>query len=299
MKSIGLMVNLEKEDISPLVGQIVDWLTARGCRVCIPLGAANMLGLPSLGLPLERLLEQVEVLVVLGGDGTLLRSARKAAPLGIPVLGVNLGHLGFLTEIDLPELFPGLERLLEGEFTVEERMMLEARVIREGAVREKISGLNDAVITKGAFARLIFLETYVDDDFVTTYPADGLIVATPTGSTAYSLSAGGPLLTPELDLLVVTPICPHSLWARPLVIDAGREVRVVVRSEKGEVMLTVDGQQGYRLQRGDTVSICRSAHRARLIRLQKRSFFYLLRQKLGEGGYRREVPGGQCGKNGP
>lgn len=290
MKSIGLLVNLEKRNVASLVGQIVEWLTARGCRVSIPLGVANLLGHSSLGLPLSQMLEQVEVLVVLGGDGTLLRSARKAAPRGIPLLGVNLGHLGFLTEVDLPELFPSLERLLSGKYTIEERMMLEARVIRGGSVVEQIIGLNDAVITKGAFARLIFLETYVNDDFVTTYPADGLIVATPTGSTAYSLSAGGPLVTPELDLMVVTPICPHSLWARPLVIDAGSAVRVVVRSEKGEVMLTVDGQQGYRLRLGDTVSICRSAHRARLIRLKKRSFFYLLRQKLGEGGYQREVP---------
>ncbi len=283
MKTIGLVVNLDKQRVAHLVEQIVDWLTARGCRVVMTLNAAAALGRPALGIPRERLVEEAEILLVLGGDGTLLRSARDSAPRGIPLLGINLGHLGFLTEIDVPELLPGLEKLLSGQYTIEERMMLEARVIRQGSTVERVIGLNDAVITKGAFARLIFLETYVNDDFVSTYPADGLIVATPTGSTAYSLSAGGPLVTPELDLMVVTPICPHSLWARPLVINAASRVRVIIRSKQGEIMLTVDGQQGCKLQFNDTVLIQQSTHRTRLIRLKNRSFFYLLRQKLSEG----------------
>ncbi|SHJ30008.1 NAD(+)/NADH kinase [Desulfofundulus thermosubterraneus] len=283
MKTIGLVVNLGKQKVAPLVEQIIDWLTVRRCRVVMALDTATALGRPELGLPREQLVEEAEIVLVLGGDGTLLRCARETAPRGTPLLGINFGHLGFLTEIDVPELWSGLEKLLAGRYTVEERMMLEARVIREGLTLERVIGLNDAVITKGAFARLIFLETYVNDDFVTTYPADGLIVATPTGSTAYSLSAGGPLVTPELDLMVVTPICPHSLWARPLVINAASRVRVVVRSKQGEVMLTVDGQQGCKLEFNDTVLIQQAGHRARLIRLKNRSFFYLLRQKLSEG----------------
>lgn len=283
MKTIGLEVNLGKQRVAPLVEQIVDWLTARSCRVVMAVDTAAALGRPELGLPREQLVEETEIVLVLGGDGTLLHCARESAPRGIPLLGINLGHLGFLTEIDVPELWSGLEKLLAGRYTVEERMMLEARVIREGHTVERVIGLNDAVITKGAFARLIFLETHVNEDFVTTYPADGLIVATPTGSTAYSLSAGGPLVTPELDLMVVTPICPHSLWARPLVINAASRVRVIVRSKQGEVMLTVDGQQGCKLEFNDTVLIQQAAHRARLIRLKNRSFFYLLRQKLSEG----------------
>ncbi|WP_424658689.1 NAD(+)/NADH kinase, partial [Desulfofundulus sp.] len=190
---IGLVVNLGKQKVTCLVEQIVDWLTARGCRVVMDNDAAASVGRPELGIPREKLLKEIEILLVLGGDGTLLSCARESAPRGIPLLGINLGHLGFLTEVDVPELLPGLERLLAGQYTIDERMMLEARVIREGRTVERVIGLNDAVITKGAFARLIYLETYVNDDFVSTYPADGLIVATPTGSTAYSLSAGGPL----------------------------------------------------------------------------------------------------------
>ncbi|MBE3584679.1 NAD(+)/NADH kinase [Desulfofundulus thermocisternus] len=283
MRNIGLVVNLGKQEVAPLVEQIIDWLTARGCRVVMAHDTASALGHSEMGLPREQLVQIAEVMLVLGGDGTLLRCAREAAPRGIPLLGINFGHLGFLTEIDAPELWPGLEKLLAGRYSVEERMMLEARVLRGGQMVQQVTGLNDAVITKGAFARLIFLETYVDEQLVTTYPADGLIVATPTGSTAYSLSAGGPLVTPELDLMVVTPICPHSLWARPLVIKATSQVKVIIRSKLGEVMLTVDGQQGYKLEFNDMVLIRQSAHRARLIRLKKRSFFYLLRQKLSEG----------------
>jgi NAD+ kinase len=283
MRNIGLVVNLGKQEVAPLVEQIIDWLTARGCRVVMAHDTAIALGHPEMGLPREQLVQIAEVMLVLGGDGTLLRCAREAAPRGIPLLGINFGHLGFLTEIDAPELWPGLEKLLAGQYSVEERMMLEARVLRGGQTVQQVTGLNDAVITKGAFARLIFLETYVDEHLVTTYPADGLIVATPTGSTAYSLSAGGPLVTPELDLMVVTPICPHSLWARPLVIKATSQVKVIIRSKQGEVMLTVDGQQGYKLEFNDMVLVRQSAHRARLIRLKKRSFFYLLRQKLSEG----------------
>lgn len=283
MKTIGMVVNPARTGVVPLVERIIDWLNARGYGVAITDEAARLINRPALGMPREQLVNRVDLMMVLGGDGTLLRSARECAPRGIPILGINLGRLGFLTEIDLPEVLTELEKLPSGEYAVEERMMLEARVIRGGSVVGRAIGLNDAVITKGAFARLIFLETCVNDDFVATYPADGLIVATPTGSTAYSLSAGGPLVTPELDLLLVTPICPHSLWTRPLVISGESRVRVVLRSRQAEVMLTVDGQHGFALQPNDTIMVEKSAHRARFIRLKHRSFFYLLRHKLTEG----------------
>ncbi|MGQ9824438.1 MAG: NAD(+)/NADH kinase, partial [Desulfotomaculales bacterium] len=225
---------------------------------------------------------EADCLVVVGGDGTLLGSARKAAPQGIPILGVNIGRIGFLTEIDAPDLFSALDRLLAGEYRIDARMMLEARVYRQGKCIEQSIALNDAVVTKGAFARLIFLETFVGDEYVATYPADGLIVATPTGSTAYSLSAGGPLVSPEVDLMLVTPICPHSLWARPLVIKADRKVRINVNSQKEEVMLTMDGQHGFRLEERDVVVVTRSSFQARFIRIKNKSFYYLLRKKLGE-----------------
>jgi len=283
VKTIGLVVNLSKDGILVLVEQLVHWLSARGCRVLMSINAAKALNRPELGRSEAEFLSALDCLLVLGGDGTLLRSARQSAPRGIPLLGVNLGRVGFLTEVDRPELFADLEKLLRGDYFLEERMMLEACVLRGNRVIERVAGLNDAVITKGAFARLITLETYVNEEYVSTYPADGLIVASPTGSTAYSLSAGGPVATPELDLMLVTPICPHSLWARPLVISAGSRVKVILRSEKGGVMLTMDGQHGYPLEQNDIVLVQRAACRAKFIRLKSRSFFHLLRQKLNEG----------------
>jgi len=283
MKTIGLVVNIEKKKIGELVRQTISWLESRNCRPALAEDTARTLGLSEYSWDQQELVTNTDYLVVLGGDGTLLRSARQAAPGGVPVLGVNMGRLGFLTEVDVPELFPALERLIKGEYMIEERMMLEARVYRQGSLVEQSIALNDAVITKNALARLIFLETCVDQEYFTTYPADGLIIATPTGSTAYSLSAGGPLVTPQMELMLVTPICPHSLWARPLVIGADSQVKVGVLSGQGEIMLTMDGQYGFKLQQKDTVMVNRSSFRARFICLQERSFFYLLRQKLTEG----------------
>jgi NAD+ kinase len=280
MKKIGLIANLEKENVPELIKKTIDWLRVRNCKPLLAPPAARALGFPEYSV--QEVGEEADCLVVVGGDGTLLGSARKVAPQGIPILGVNIGRIGFLTEIDAPDLFAALDRLLAGEYRIDARMMLEARVYRQGKCVEQSIALNDAVVTKGAFARLIFLETFVGDEYVATYPADGLIVATPTGSTAYSLSAGGPLVSPEVDLMLVTPICPHSLWARPLVIRADRKVRINVNSQKEEVMLTMDGQRGFRLEEHDVVVVTRSPFQARFIRIKNKSFYYLLRKKLGE-----------------
>ncbi|MEW6275605.1 MAG: NAD(+)/NADH kinase [Bacillota bacterium] len=281
MKKVGLVVNLEKENIRNLVKETIGWLQASHCRPLLAPAAARALEFPEYTA--EEISKEAECLIVLGGDGTLLNSARQAAPAGIPILGINIGRMGFLTEVDAPDLFFALERLLKGEYAIEGRMMLEARVYRRGKWIERSSALNDAVVTKGAFARLIFLETYVNNEYVATYPADGLIIASPTGSTAYSLSAGGPLVSPELELMLVTPICPHSLWARPLVIGADEEIKINVNSQNEEVMLTMDGQYGFRLEQNDTVVVTKSPFRAKFIRLKNRSFYYLLRKKLSEG----------------
>lgn len=282
MNVIGLMVNLKKKGVVCLVGEIVRWLENRGCKVLVEKAAAGAIGLARLGTAPKSLVEQAECVIVLGGDGTLLRTTRKFALAGTPIIGVNLGHLGFLTEIDLPEVLPALEKLLSGQYIIDERMMLEAQVYRDGQVVEQFVGLNDAVITKGAFARLITLETYVNEQYVNTYPADGLIIASPTGSTAYSLSAGGPLVTPDLDLMLITPICPHTLWARPLVVGPESVIKVVVLSSQGEVKLTMDGQHGFRLLQHDQVVLNRAPGKAKFIRLQGRGFFDVLRKKLKE-----------------
>jgi len=223
--------------------------------------------------------------VVLGGDGTLLSVARALGSRAVPILGVNLGTLGFLTEIALDELFAALDRVLRGEHRIESRMRLEVGVVRGGVEAppaERFLALNDAVLTKADLARMIDLETRAGGDLVTSYHADGLIVATPTGSTAYSLSAGGPIVLPELEAFVLTPICPHTLTQRPLVLSHSAEIEIVVRSRE-EVQLTIDGQEGATLQQGDSVRVRRSAHPVHIVVSPFRSRFEILRQKLGWG----------------
>lgn len=288
MKTIGLLSNLNREKIADLVDEIHTWLAAKNVDLLVDDQCAEKIDRRAGVCPRAELVHRSDCLMVLGGDGTLLNSARLAAPSGIPVFGVNMGRLGFLTEVDVPHLYKALELLLAGEYYIEERMMLEAAVTRDSKQSQPLTGLNDAVITKGAFARLIMLDTMVDGRHFNTYNADGVIIATPTGSTAYSLSAGGPLVVPDLDLLLFTPICPHALWARPLVISPHSEVQVTLRSRQGEIMLTVDGQLGMHLQYGDKVRVKRARCRAKFIKLNNQTFFDILREKFKEGDFKRE-----------
>ncbi|MTI84149.1 MAG: NAD(+) kinase [Firmicutes bacterium] len=283
MKNIGIWANVEKKGVLELLVDIIRWLEAKECNVLLDREVAVALDKKPHNSNFPELIQQADMLLVLGGDGTILNCARVSAPYNIPLFGINMGRLGFLTETELPELFVSLDKLLLGNFRVEERMMLQARVIRGEENIEETIALNDVVITKGGFARIIMLETMVDEQFFTTYPADGIIVASPTGSTAYSLSAGGPLAVPNLELMIITPICPHGLWARPLVISSSSEVKVNLLSDQGEVMLTVDGQYGLKLKQGDSVVISRAPYRAKFLKLADRNFFGILRQKLKQG----------------
>lgn len=281
MKSFVITVNAEKEGVLALAQMVKDRLESCGCTVEMLGDCAAFLQESENGLSMCWT-SSAECLLVLGGDGTILNGARLAAPFGLPLLGINLGQVGFLTEVDVPEITEALDALLAGTYFVEERMMLEASVYRGTERVASFIGLNDAVISKGAFARLISLETYINEEYVNTYRADGLIVAVPTGSTAYSLSAGGPLVAPGLDLLLITPICPHTLSSRPVVIGPEHSVRVSLPSVHGEAALTIDGQRGFSLRQNDVVVVRRCQHRARLIKLKKSSFFGLLRQKLNQ-----------------
>lgn len=283
LNTIGILANLHKGSVERLVTDISDWLASRGIEVILQRELAEKLQHRPAGASLEEMMKTIKCLLVFGGDGTILNGARLAAGAGVPLLGVNLGHLGFLSEVDIPEIQASLESIVAGDYRIEERMMIEAEVLRDGNIIEKSMGLNDAVITKGAFARLIFLRIKVNSEQVSTYPTDGIIVSTPTGSTAYSLSAGGPVVTPELDLMLITPICPHALWARPIVISPQCVVEVELLSDKGEVMLTIDGQRGTKLIKNDIVRITRAPFRVKFIRLKTRNFFKLLKQKLREG----------------
>ncbi|WP_338826599.1 NAD(+)/NADH kinase [Neomoorella thermoacetica] len=286
MQRIGMVANLEKPRVRETALDIINYLERRNVRVLISTRKAAALGCPEKGVAEEEVIA-AEGLLALGGDGTLLRAARLVAPAGTPILGINLGHLGFLTEIELTELYPALDKLLAGAYRIEERMMLRGTVQRpEKALT--CTALNDIVVTKGAFSRMLRLEVYIDTAYLDTYPADGLIVSSPTGSTAYSLSAGGPLVSPQLQVMILTPICPHTLYTRPLVVPGEQEIRVCVHAPGAEVMLTVDGQQGLHLRDGDVIRVTRARTPARLIRLQDNTFYSLVREKLKEGGSRQD-----------
>jgi NAD+ kinase len=282
LSSVGICVKRDQPQLAERVATLEEWLHDRGVEVVLDREAARWLG--RQGAELEDLAARVDLLIVLGGDGTLLSAARAIGDRAVPLLAVNLGTLGFLTETSSDELYDALEQAFAGRLVVAERMRLDVEVERGGHVVERQLALNDAVIGKSALSRMIDLETRADGGFVTTYHSDGLIVATPTGSTAYSLSAGGPILLPEGESIVLTPICPHTLTQRPLVLPDRYRIEILVLDTRGgDVHLTVDGQVGIPLEQGDRVTVARSAHPARLLASPHRSPFAVMREKLRWG----------------
>jgi len=280
LRAVGVCLKPGQPQAAGAVRGLVKWLQQRGLRVIADDEVGEVTGEPPQ--PRALLAGQVDLVIVLGGDGTLLSVARAASDRPVPILGVNLGTLGFLTEISLDELFAALERVLAGQVRIEPRMRLDVRALRDRGELGRFLALNDAVLTQADLARMIDLETRAGGSQVATYHADGLIVATPTGSTAYSLSAGGPIVLPELEAFLLTPICPHTLTQRPLVLPHSSEIEICVRSRNG-AQLTVDGQEGIALREGDVVSVRRSDHPVRLIASPFRSHFEILREKFHWG----------------
>lgn len=225
---------------------------------------------------------KADLLVVLGGDGTLLRSIRMSSPREIPILGIHLGYLGFLTEVTEEELFPALESVLKGEYLRDERVMFECALTRGNTTVVRQHVLNDIVINKGALARIFDIEVWVDETFITRYRADGLIVSTPTGSTAYNLAADGPIVHPKVEAIILTPICPHVLSNRAIVLPDSQAVSLIVNPKKTSenIYLTLDGQKGYPLEAGDRLTVKRGTQKAILLRFPQRDFFQVLRTKL-------------------
>ena len=283
MQRIGIVVKPKKAEAASVLCPLLDWLRGRGCEVLLDQDAAGLCPGRGSGQSREKIAAGAELIIVLGGDGTLLSVARLIAGRAIPILGVNLGGLGFLTEVTLPELFPTLEAVLESRFAVSRRIMLAATVQRGGRRVEEHIALNDAVISKTAPSRIVELETHVNGEFVASYRADGLIVATPTGSTAYCLSAGGPIIYPTLPALVLIPICPHTLTNRPLVLPDSAVVEIRPRSIGEDVHLTVDGQVDVKLTSGDVVTLARAPQGVTLIKSPRLNYFELLRTKLKWG----------------
>jgi NAD+ kinase len=281
--TIGIISRPRRSNLAVVVPPLLHWLASRGVKVLYDTETASALHDSSQGLERDQVAKCSQLLLVLGGDGTLLAAARVAAPLGIPILPINMGSLGFLTSFTLEEMYPALEETLAGRLPSSERVMLDVELEREGKVVERQTVLNEAVINKGALARMIDLELMIDGEFVCRYRVDGLIVATPTGSTAYSLSAGGPIVHPSVESWVITPICPHTLSDRPVVIRDSSQVEIDLSAGTESVFLTLDGQTGIPMQPADRVRMTRAAERLKLIQPQKKSYFEILHSKLKWG----------------
>lgn len=282
VKTVGVISKPGAPVGEELIPRVVEWLRSRGLEVRCD-GETAAYTRAEDGIPRDEVPEGCDLVIVLGGDGTLLSAARAIGKREIPLFPVNLGGLGFLTAITKEEVFAELERALKGEHRVAKRKLLNTELVRGGRVVSAYDALNDAVLAKSEIARMIDLQVYVDEQFVADYKADGLIVCTPTGSTAYSLAAGGPIIFPSVPAICLTPICPHMLTNRPVLVPETSVVRVVSRAPNDNVFLSVDGQVGSSVEEGDTV-VCRSSHFAlHLIRPPRAMFFDVLRQKLKWG----------------
>jgi NAD+ kinase len=282
-RNIGIISRPRRSNLAEVVPPLLAWLEERDIHVVYDQETASSLAEPSEGRSREQVAAASDLLLVLGGDGTLLAAARVAAPRGIPILPINMGSLGFLTSFMLEELYPALEDILAGRLTISERVMLHAELQRGDKILDKQAVLNEVVINKGALARMIELELSIDKDFVCRYRADGLIVASPTGSTAYSLSAGGPIVHPSVESFIITPICPHTLSDRPVVVRDTSIIEVKLSAGTESVFLTLDGQKGIPLQATDRVRISRGQQRLKLIQTPNKSYFEILRNKLKWG----------------
>jgi NAD+ kinase len=281
IESVGLVARHNTREAVRTAAELADWLRRRGLQVSVDeaiLRARQLEGFAPFDIELP-----YDLVIVLGGDGTLLSVARSVLP-GTPVLGVNLGRLGFLTELSRTELYPNLVKVLAGEHDIQERSMFDVELHRRGRIAARFRAFNDVVIAKSALAQIIELELQVNGQMMAGYRADGLIISTPNGSTAYNLSAGGPILFPSLPVAVITPICPHALSMRPIVVPDSEALEITLQTQRQEVFLTVDGHEGGHLAHRDTVIVQRADVTVHLVRLRDRTFYDSLRQKLNWGG---------------
>lgn len=276
---IGIVAKAHIEEPIEITRKLVKWFDEKGIEVFVEKDLGEQIGHPN-SVEQAEMPELVDVILVFGGDGTFLGMARLACKHGTPILGINLGGLGFLTEVTVDELYPMMQRIIDGEYDVEERHMLLTSIYRGKENIGTYEALNDVVINKGAVARIIDLEIYIDDSHVTTYKADGIILSTPTGSTAYSLSAGGPIVHPTIPVTIITPICPHTLTNRPLVVSNDMKLEIKVKTHEPDTYLTLDGQIGIRLNTGDRIELSRADNSVNLIRSPFRDFFTILKTKL-------------------
>ncbi|MBK9707139.1 MAG: NAD(+)/NADH kinase [Acidobacteria bacterium] len=283
IKTIGVYIGPDKPEALKVLRDLQEWCEQHQIELSVIGIAAEEHGCRPLAEEDGQLVEDVDLIIVLGGDGTMLGAARLIGPRQIPVLGVNFGWLGYLTEFTLKEMFPALDRLIEGRLSIDYRMLLDVIVKRGDDVIASHRALNDAVVNKSAPARMPQLECYVDGMFVNSFRADGMIIATPTGSTAYSLSAGGPIVHPGMSAIILTPICPHMLSNRPVVVSGDSTVEMRIKVSSDDLMLTIDGQLGISLELDDRIELRRSRFIFTLVRPASRNYFEVLRTKLKWG----------------
>lgn len=281
MQTIAVFPNPTKAHAGEILGRVVSFFHDKNVRLLLPQKAAAHFGYEALGSA-QIADESLDLALTIGGDGTLLGACRKVAPKGVPVCGVNIGRLGFLADIELPELEEKLEKILWRDYRLEERLMLDAFVRRGGEQRCIGHAINDVVVNKGGVARMLALELFVDDAPVAEYEADGLIVSTATGSTGYSLSAGGPIINPRVKVLLITPICPHTLNGRPLLIAEEETVRIRIGAQHEDILLSFDGQDSERLLPGDEVLVRKAPLAAKIVKFEDKNYYLTMREKLWE-----------------
>ncbi|MBS1815595.1 MAG: NAD(+)/NADH kinase [Acidobacteria bacterium] len=283
MRKVAIISKPQKPELATLLPELIHWLGAHQLEAVLDPISGSYIGEGECCDRAQLIGHNPELVIVLGGDGTLLAAARAFAKTDIPILSVNLGSLGFLTEVPLSQLYITLEGWLEGRSGLDERGMMHARLVRDGKIIHEWDALNDVVISKGAIARMGDYNIHLDRQLVAQFRADGIIVATPTGSTAYNLSANGPIVMSSVDALIVTPICPHLLTIRPIVVPGGAEISVCVTGIADQTYLTVDGQEAVELQLNDELNCGRSPYRVRMVRLGEHGLFGVLRSKLKWG----------------
>lgn len=281
MKTIGVIANIDKDPELKYTGLLAESIVKAGGRVVMESSLSSAICIGDSCPDAESVVNCSDMVVCLGGDGTFLKAARLLYGKNLPMLGINLGNLGFLTEIDRDDVENAVEHIFSGNYAVEERMMLDAAIYRKGKPVINDVALNDIVISRGAISRILHVKAYINDVFVDSFPGDGLIISSPTGSTAYSLSAGGPIVEPDAPLMIITPICPHILYSRSIITNAGSSVKVVVQEDfQHDAMVTVDGQEGYEISGGDWVEVTKSSYSIKLARINSRNFFNILRAKI-------------------
>ena len=281
MEKIGVFTNESKDKQLEITKLLVGKLQMQDILVQLPKHIAQAIGKKALGVDEEELFKGSEIVIALGGDGTFLSVARKVCCIGVPILGVNVGNLGFLAEVEKENIDRVIAALMTGDYKIESRMVLEAKVVTQDSQSEPYYSINDIVVSRGVISRVINIEILLNDISVDQIPADGIIISTPTGSTAYSLSAGGPLGEPEMNLMIITPICPHILHARSMVVSDEKQVSIIIEDRsQSDSMLTIDGQEGIVLGSNHRIDIKKSNHLLKIIKISEKNFYDIVRDKL-------------------